>query len=258
MARRTPRRRSSSVFKLDEEQTDAILELRIYRLAKLEILVIQEELAAKRKEAKRIKALLSEASGAGIWAIVREELTELKGTGGPRRTEIKSLGEEAEFSEEDLIVAEDAHVLVTRDGWIKRQKEIKDPAQTRLREGDAVLAVVAGSTRATVVFLSNFGTAYTARIIDIPATTGYGEPIQKLFKLKDGESVVAAFSLDARVVGDLTEAEGTFPETYAVAASSDGYALAFGLNTFVEPSQRGGRPLRPAGGGQQRSSPPTW
>ena len=65
-----------------------------------------------------------------------------------RLPEIKSLGEEAEFTEEDLIIAEDAHVLVTRDGWIKRQKEIKDPAQTRLREGDAVLAVVAGSTRA--------------------------------------------------------------------------------------------------------------
>ena len=228
-------------FKLDEEQTDAILELRIYRLAKLEILVIQEELAAKKKEAKRIKGLLNEASGAGIWGIVRAELSELKGTGGPRRTEIKSLGEEAEFSEEDLIVAEDAHVLVTRDGWIKRQKEIKDPAQTRLREGDAVLAVVAGSTRATVTFLSNFGTAYTARIIDVPATTGYGEPIQKLFKLKDGESVVAAFSLDPRVTGDLSETEGTLPGTYAVAASTDGYALCFGLSTIVEPSQRGGR-----------------
>ncbi len=228
-------------FKLDEEQTDAILELRIYRLAKLEILVIQEELAAKRKEAKRIKGLLNEASGAGIWGIVRAELSELKGTGGPRRTEIKSLSEEAEFSEEELIVAEDAHVLVTRDGWIKRQKEIKDPSQTRLREGDEVLAVLAGSTRATVVFFSNFGTAYTSRIIDIPATTGYGEPIQKLFKLKDGESVIGAVSLDPRVVGDLTESEGARPGTYAVAASSDGYALCFGLGSFVEPSQRSGR-----------------
>jgi DNA gyrase subunit A len=228
-------------FKLSEAQVDAILELRIYRLARLEILVIQEELAAKRKEAKRIKALLAEASGGGIWGIVREELMELKGTGGPRRTEIKSLSEEPEFSEEELIVAEDAVVLVTRDGWIKRQKEIKDPAQTRLREGDAVLACVAGSTRSTVAFLSNFGTAYTCRIIDVPATSGYGEPIQKLFKLKDGEGLVAAFSLDARVVGDLTETEGSRPGTYAVAASSDGYALCFGLGTFVEPSQRSGR-----------------
>ena len=228
-------------FKLDAEQVDAILELRIYRLARLEILVIQEELGAKKKEAKRIRGLLNEASGAGIWGIVRSELEALKGTGGPRRTELKSLSEEPEFSEEELIVAEDAHVLVTRDGWVKRQKEIKDPAATRLREGDAILGVVAGSTRATVVFLSSFGTAYTCRIIDVPATSGYGEPVQKLFKLKDGESIVAVASLDSRVVGDLTEQEGSFPETYAVAASTDGYALCFGLGAFVEPSTRSGR-----------------
>ena len=62
-----------------------------------------------------------------------------------------------------------------------------------------MLAVLPGSTRATVVFFTNFGVAYTARIIDVPASTGYGEPIQKLFKLKDGEQVVAALSLDPRV-----------------------------------------------------------
>jgi len=228
-------------FKLDAEQTDAILELRIYRLAKLEINLIQEELAAKKKEAKRIRGLLNEASGSGIWGIVRSEIDALRGTGGPRRTEIKSLTEEPEFSEEELIVAEDAHVLVTRDGWVKRQKEIKDPAATRLREGDAILGVVAGSTRATVAFFSSFGTAYTCRIIDVPATSGYGEPVQKLFKLKDGESIVAVASLDTRVVGDTSEQEGSFPETYAVAASSDGYALCFGLSSFIEPSTRSGR-----------------
>ena len=92
-------------------------------------------------------------------------------------------------------------MLVTADGWVKRQKEI-NPETTRLREGDRILALVAGSTRATVViFFTNFGTAYTARIIDVPATTGYGEPIQKLFKLKDGERVIAAVqSTDDRVL----------------------------------------------------------
>ncbi len=228
-------------FKLDEEQVDAILELRIYRLARLEILVIQEERDQKRKEAKKIKGLLSESSGAGIWNIVRAEINELKGTGGPRRTELRSLAEEPEFSVEELIVAEDAHVLVTRDGWVKRQKEIKDPAATRLREGDEVLSCVAGSTRSTIVFFSNFGTGYTCRIIDVPPTSGYGEPIQKLFKLKDGESIVAALSLDQRVTGDVSGDETTLPETYAAAASSDGFALCFGLGTFVEPSTRSGR-----------------
>jgi DNA gyrase subunit A len=158
-----------------------------------------------------------------------------------RRTQIQEVSSEQEFSAEELIVAEDAYVIVTADGWVKRQKEIKDVSTTRLREGDAVLACEIGSTRASMVFLSNFGTAYTSRIIDVPATSGYGEPIQKLFKLKDGERIIAAFSLDARVIGDVSERDGKRPLTYGVAVTSDGYSLAFGLSTFLEPSTRAGR-----------------
>ena len=231
-------------FKLDDEQTDAILELRLYRLARLEILVIQEELNAKKKRAGQIKKLLAEEGAKGIWGIVREELGALAvgfGPAGKRRTVIETVGEERMFSEEELIVAEDNHVLITRDGWVKRQREIKDPAATRLREGDQVLAVVAGSTKASVVFFSNYGTAYTSRIVDVPATTGYGEPIQKLYKMKDGESIIAMASLDPRVTGKLSGDEEHYPETYALAASSDGNGLTFGLEAFVEPSTRSGR-----------------
>src|SRR5690606_10272896 len=136
-----------------------------------------------------------------------------------------------------------------RDGWVKRQREIKDPANTRLREGDHVLTVQSGSTRASIAFFSSFGTVYTCRIIDVPATSGYGEPIQKLFKLKDGERILTAFSLDERHVGNLNEREGYFPETYAVAVTSDGYALTFGLAACKDPSTRSGRRFaRPAKG----------
>ncbi len=105
---------------------------------------------------------------------------------------------EEEYTADDFIIEEDNVVIVTRDGWVKRQKEVKDIASTRVREGDAVLAVLPGSTRATVVFFTNFGVAYTTRIADVPASTGYGEPIQSLFKFKDGEKVVAALSLDLK------------------------------------------------------------
>jgi DNA gyrase subunit A len=238
-------------FKLDAEQTDAILELKLYRLARLEILVIQDELKAKKTRAREIKKLLGDSSGRGRWGLVRGELEEIRTTYGKtnkRRTVLEVVSDEPEFSAEDLIVAEDNHVLVTCDGWVKRQREIKDPAQTRLREGDSVLACFAGSTRATAVFFSSFGTAYTVRITDIVATTGYGEPVQKLFKLKDGEAIVAAYSLDRRVIGSLEEQEGYFPENYAVAVSSDGYAMCFGLQQFEEPSTRAGRRFaRPKG-----------
>jgi DNA gyrase subunit A len=238
-------------FKLDAEQTDAILELRLYRLARLEILVIQSELKEKKKRVGQIQKLLGEAESHGLWQLIRDELvalTALFAKLGKRRTTIATAQPEPEFSAEDLIVAEDNHVLLTRDGWVKRQREIKDPAATRLREGDAVAACVAGSTRATLVFFSNLASAYTCRFIDVPATTGYGEPIQKLFKLKDGERIVACFSLDARAVGDTVGTEEYLPETYAVAASSDGYALTFALSSFTEPSTRAGRKFaRPAG-----------
>jgi DNA gyrase subunit A len=241
-------------FKLDEEQTDAILELKLYRLARLEILVIQKELKDKRKRSKEIRGLLDEEESKGRWAIVEQELGELAarfGKEGKRRTQISELSEEPEFSAEELIVAEDAYVVLSVDGWVKRQKEVKDLSATRLREGDAVLACEIGSTRASIAFFSNFGTAYTCRIIDIPATTGYGEPVQKLFKLKDGERIVSAFSLDARVVGEIAEREGKRPKTYAVAATSDGYALAFGLTPLLEPSTRAGRRFaKPAEGAE--------
>ena len=92
-------------------------------------------------------------------------------------------------SADDFIVEEDNVVIVSRDGWLKRQQEGRDLSTTRLREGDAVLAVLPGSTRGTMALFTNFGAAYTARIADVPASTGYGEPVQKLFKLRDGERV---------------------------------------------------------------------
>ncbi|HJR60068.1 MAG TPA: DNA topoisomerase IV subunit A [Vicinamibacterales bacterium] len=228
-------------FALDADQTDAILELKIYRLARLEILVIRKELEDKRRRMRQINTLLKDEGSR--WDIVRVEIEEIqKKYGEPRRTLISSDEGESEYSAEDFIVEEDNVVIVSRDGWVKRQKEVKDVASTRVREGDQVMAVLPGSTRASVVFFSSFGVAYTARIIDIPASTGYGEPIQRFFKLKDRERIVAAFSLDSRVAGNITaRREGDVPPVHAVAVSSDGYSLRFSLEPFLEPSTRAGR-----------------
>ncbi len=257
-------------FELDAEQTDAILELKIYRLARLEILIIRTELEEKRKRARQIGVLLRDEDSR--WKMVRSELEDVhQKYGDKRRTMIESDAGEQEYRPDDFIVEEDNVVIVSRDGWVKRQKEVKDVSTTRLREGDSVLAVLAGSTRATCVFFTNFGVAYSQRIIDVPASTGYGEPIQRFFKLKDGEKVVAALSLDARAIGDIGGGREPFavsatkgsqklqkapdppvvPPVHAVAVTSDGYALRFGLEPFVEPSTRTGRRYaRPAEGAE--------
>jgi len=244
-------------FDLDAEQADAILELKLYRLARLEILVIQSELADKRKRARQIAGLLKDEDGR--WSLVRQDLVAVQDAyakSDKRRTLIES-AEEVEFTADDFIVEEDNVVIVSRDGWLKRQKEVRDLSTTRLREGDSVLGVLPGSTRSTVVFFSNLGAAYTARIIDVPASTGYGEPIQKLFKFRDGERVVAALSLDPRVAGQIAPvankrgvvAEDEPPPVHAIAVTSDGYSLRFGLQPFVEASTRSGRRYARVGDG---------
>src|SRR4029079_14786758 len=146
-------------FELDAEQTDAILELKIYRLARLEILIIRNEPEEKRKRARQIAALLKDEDSR--WKMVRSELEEVQKKYGDskidkRRTLIESDTGEPEYTADDFIVEEDNVVIVSRDGWVKRQKDVKDLSTTRLREGDGVLAAFAGSTRATCVFFTNF------------------------------------------------------------------------------------------------------
>ena len=225
-------------FELDDVQVDAILELKLYKLARLEINLIRKELGEKRAEAVRIQDILD--SEKKLWRVVKTELAEVAELyGTPRRTRTGGATVELEFDEEAYIVDEDAHVVVTRDGWIKRVRELKDPSSTRTREGDQVMAVLPGSTKENVVFFTNFGSAYVIRINDVTPTTGYGDPAQKLFKFKDKERIVSAMTLDPRAV-----VPGTL-----LAVSRRGFGLRFAMEPFKEVTIRTGRRYaRPAKG----------
>ncbi|HUJ63652.1 MAG TPA: DNA topoisomerase IV subunit A [Kofleriaceae bacterium] len=218
-------------FGLDDIQVDAILELRLYKLAKLEIKVIREELEAKEAEAKKIRAILK--SGAKLLDVVRGELeATAKLLGTPRKTRTGGgLGDEQEFDEDAFIVEEDANVVVTHDGWIKRVRELKDPNQTRTRDGDAVTHVLPGSTKEKVIFFTNRGSAYVIKINDIAATAGYGDPAQKYFKFGDGERIVAAMTLDPRALVP--------PNLLAV--SRRGFGLRFAIAQHLEVTTKAGR-----------------
>jgi DNA gyrase subunit A len=229
-------------FKLSEEQTDAILELRLYRLARLEINLVRKELGEKRAEAKRLDALLKSESKR--WGLVRDELVEIRSKyGDKRKTKIMGSVDEPEFQAEDFIIAEDVSVILSAQGWVKRVREVKDLATTRLREGDSVLAAVAGSTRASVAFFSNFGACYVCRIHDVPASTGYGDPVQKFFKLADGERMITMLSFDPRALDVPAPSEGaTEPEPpFALAITRGGLGFRFSLRPHRDPSTRAGR-----------------
>ena len=231
-------------FPLDEEQTDAILELKLYRLAKLEINILREEGEQKRARADEIDQILRDEDRR--WMLVAGELKEhrerlKKDPQAARLTQFVDADDEPEFTAEDFIVDEDCVVILSADGWYRRQRELKSIKKVKLREGDKLLAVEPGSTRATFVMFSNLGVAYSIRIADILATTGYGEPVQKRFALKDGERIVSAFSLDPRHIGDVLSDGPDGAPIHGLAVSTNGYSLRFGFGAFADPSTKSGR-----------------
>lgn len=231
-------------FHLDEAQANAVLDLRLYRLARLEIQAILTELREKKRKAREIQAIL--ASPRRIWTVVRQEIAEARAShSDERRTRIGGRGaQETEYDEEAFIVDEDAYILLSRDGWVKRAGRVADVSKVRLRQGDELLTVLGGNTRSPVVFFTNFGSAYTTRINDVPPSRGYGDPVQGLFKFRDGERVVGAVSLDPRLlcgIGSADDPEDAIPDNHLLVVGSGGYALRCSLYPFSEPSTRTGR-----------------
>ncbi len=234
-----------AAFKLDQVQVDAILETRLYQLARLEISKIQKERKEKRERLAEIEDLLKKPRRR--WAMIREELESArKDYGDARRTTIAK-GEEVAYDPEAYVVHEDATVIVSRDGWVKRVRELRDPASTRLREGDTLFRVLVANTRERLAFFTTFGGLYVLAVNDVPATTGYGEPIQSLFKLADNERLVNVFVVRAgkkepgaekKGQGDLftpTVAEG---ESYLLITAR---GLGFRFTPDLSESTRAGR-----------------
>ncbi|HEV8267961.1 MAG TPA: DNA gyrase C-terminal beta-propeller domain-containing protein, partial [Thermoanaerobaculia bacterium] len=217
----------------DEEQVEAILETKLYKLARLEIDAIRAELKEKKGEAQTIEAIL--ASPRKLWNEVKGELQEVREmlAGEKRRTRIQAAADEPEYVAEAFVQHEETFAILTSDGWLKRQRELKDPKQTRLREGDSVQAVAQGSTKELMALFSNQGSAYVLRLNDVPPSTGHGEPVQKLFKFGDGERVIGALSLDPRVTAE--------KNVVLLAVTKKGFVLRFSLDPFREPTTRSGR-----------------
>jgi len=238
-------------FDLDDVQADAILQLRLYKLAKLEILLIREELEEKRTEAARIAAILE--SEEELWRVVKEELQDVAKTYGQRRrTTIGELEELESYNEDAYIVAEDAVVIVTREGWFKRQGRVTGLDRVRIKEGDAIGWAIKASTRSTVAFLTDRGVAYTMRVDDVPATTGYGEPVQAHFKFAPGERLVGVVGYDKRIrpaapKGTMGLFDEEVPPPHIVAVSRQGRGVRIALNAFEEPSNKSGRKFMKVG-----------
>jgi DNA gyrase subunit A len=259
-------------FALTDVQADAVLETKLYRLSRLEIKEIQTELKDARKRLAEVQKILK--SEKMRWDIVRTELVEVSDAyGDRRRTQIVGPVREEEFREEEYIVDEDAWIVVTREGWIKRQKRFGDVASIRVREGDQVGWLYRGRARQCVTFFTSGGSAYTTRVDSVPMTAGHGEPLGRHFALGDGEVLVGVACHDPRCLpgpgtppgapaasppptgrdrdpgsgeggaGDDGDEGGDAPPPgpYLLAVTRAGRTLRLPLSAHAEPSTKNGR-----------------
>lgn len=230
-----------AVFKLDDEQTDAILDAQLYKIAQMEIKKILDELREKKKKAAEIEAIL--ASTKRLWGVVKEELNFLgEKYGDRRRTRMAGDDDVPEFDEEAYIVRENTNVILTRDGWVKRVGRLSSVEGTRVREGDEVISVVAASTLDHVAFFADDGTAYTIRANEIPASSGYGEPVTKFFKLGDNVRIITALTADERFIPAAIKGRTNDPPgPYLLVATAQGQVLRTPFAPFRSASTKAGR-----------------
>jgi DNA gyrase subunit A len=178
-----------------------------------------------------------------LWGIAKSELNAIgEKFGTRRRTRIGAVEDAPEFDPEAYILRENTNIVLTRDGWIKRVGRLASVESTRVREGDFVIAVAPGSTLDYVIFFADDGSAYTMRMNEVPASSGYGEPLAKFFRLGDQVRMVNAVSTDERFTPPEGKvANGDPPPPYLLVVTAFGQILRTPLAPFRTASTKVGR-----------------
>ena len=165
-------------FKLSEIQTEAILELKLRHLAKLEEIKIKSEEESLGKERKTIELLLS--SETRLKTFIKKELRVIiEEFGDKRRCQIISDVPTAQaFNDQDMVPAENVTVVLSEKGWIKAAKghEI-DPVSLNYKAGDAYLQDAKGKSNKMAFFIDSTGRSYTLLASSLPSARGQGEPL---------------------------------------------------------------------------------
>ncbi len=185
-------------FKLTYIQAEAILDMQLRKLARLEREKIENELKEVAKKIANIKEILK--SPKKILDIIVKELEEIKQKYGDKRKTKIVAGRVGEFSDEDLIPNEETIITFTKSGYVKRIKPSTYKKQHRggkgvrgmtTKEADSIKDTVFAQTHDEIYFFTNTGRVYKKRVWDIPegSRTSKGTNIVNLLNLREYEEV---------------------------------------------------------------------
>ncbi|MDG2395074.1 DNA topoisomerase IV subunit A [Candidatus Thioglobus sp.] len=167
-----------SHFKLSEIQAEAILELKLRHLAKLEEVKIQSEQEELAAEKEKLELLLS--SDARLKTYIKKELKAIiERFGDKRRSNIATDVSSAQaFNEDDLVPAENVTVVLSDKGWVRSAKGHDiDPTTLNYKSGDNYLTSVQGRSNKNAIFIDSTGRSYSLLANSLPSARGQGEPL---------------------------------------------------------------------------------
>jgi topoisomerase-4 subunit A len=212
-------------FKLSERQADAILDLKLRHLARLEEMKIRGEQGKLNEERDELQKILS--SKRRLRTLVKKEITSDTETyGDERRSRLVERAPAQALNETALLPSEPVTVVLSEKGWVRSAKghEI-DPESLSYKAGDAFRASALGRSNQQVVFLDSTGRAYTLAAHSLPSARGQGEPLTGRFNPPDGARFVGVLAGD--------------PDRLYLLASDAGYGFIVRLGDLMSRTKAG-------------------
>ena len=192
-----PKARLMAHFSLSDAQAEAILNMRLRSLRRLEEMEIRKEHRGLTKERKDLQTLLG--SEKLRWTRIADEIEQTRkkfGSGplGDRRTEMGVMPDVVDVAPDAFIEREAITVILSEKGWIRAVKgAVADPAELKFKEGDKLKLILPCFTTDKLTLFSTNGRAYTLKAVDLPRGRGDGQALRVVLDMTNEDDVTLLF-----------------------------------------------------------------
>ena len=225
-----PKQALIKAFKISERQSEAILELRLRQLAKLEEIKIKTEQQELSDERKTLEQLLKSATR--LKTFIKNEIkTDAEKFGDARRSSLVEREEARAFSETELLSTEPVTIVLSERGWMRSAKgHDVDPRSLQYKSGDGFKIATRGKSNQLAIFLDSTGRAYSLPAHTLPSARGQGEPVSGKVNPPSGAT------FEGVVIGD--------DDRDVLLASDAGYGFVAKLGDLISKNKSGKAILR--------------
>ncbi|MEQ1890593.1 MAG: DNA topoisomerase IV subunit A [Alphaproteobacteria bacterium] len=234
-----PKPKLIEAFRLTGIQAEAILDMRLRALRKLEEMALRREHDALSDERKQLLDLLG--SDDMQWARISDDLKLLRAKFGPktaigkRRTTITDAPAADDISFEDMIEREPVTIVCSQKGWIRQLKgHLPEDPELKYKDGDGPAFWLHAQTTDRLILFATNGRFYTLRCDKLPGGRGHGEPVRLMIDLDNDHDIVTIMVHD--------------PDRMLLVASSDGHGFIVAESEVAAATRNGKQVLNVSGG----------